>query len=610
MPRLFCPCPRHPRERFARSGKDLLLLRASVLALLLVSVASFAGAQEPPSTVGPLLKLYRSGRLSAERQPTVVEMICNRGNEHDLRVVFDKIMDPGAMTPELRLKAMAGLTDAANGRDVRPSGDLAAAAELLNTDDAALRLAAIRLAAACRVEAATAPLQAIAADAKSDDALRRAAIGGLIAIGGESNQAVLVQLAESGPTIAVRMQAAAGLVGSDVELAARLAAEIFVAATPQDDPGPLLDAFFVRKEGPDQLAAALQGKTLSIDVAKRALRTMYAVGRSDASLSDVLSAAAGVAADVPPPTAEELAAIVQDVSAKGDPARGEAIFRRADVSCMRCHSVSRAGGQVGPDLSAVGGSSPIDYIANSILNPNLAVKEQYVTRVFETSDGLVLTGVLVDRDESRIRIRDSQGKIIVIPTTEVEAEGEGPTMMPNGLTKFLTRDELIDLIRFVSELGKSGDYAVQTVPTMQRWRVMIDPPAELTDAVPHLDHVRQYLLGAPEEAWAPVYGKVAGWLPLAELPSADPSKPILLRGEIQVNEPGKIAVKIESTSPTQTWIDAQPFLDNKEFEATLEPGRHMLFLRVEPNGASPGELRVQFTKPGDSTAQFEVVGGQ
>lgn len=580
------------------------------IALLFGLATAGANAQDPPSTVGPLLKLYRSGRLPAERQPTVVEMICNRGNEHDLRVVFDKLLEPGAMTAELRLMAMAGLTDAANGRDVRPAGDLAPLAALLDDEDAALRVAAIRLAAACRVEAATPQLQVIAADPKSEEALRRAAITGLIAIGGEANHAVLVRLAEQGPTIAVRMQAAAGLGGNDVELAARLAADILAAATPQDDPGPLLDAFFVRKEGADRLAAALQGKTLSVDVAKRALRTMYAVGRSDAALSDVLSAAAGVAADAPPPTAEQLAAIVQDVPVKGDPARGEAIFRRADVSCMRCHSVSRAGGQVGPDLSAVGGSSPLDYIANSILNPNLAVKEQYVTRVFETSDGLVLTGVLVDRDESRIRIRDSQGKLIVIPAGDVEAEEEGPSMMPTGLTKFLTHDELLDLIRFVSELGKPGDYAVQTTPTMQRWRVMAAPPAELTDAVPHLDHVRQYLLGAADEAWTPAYGKVAGWLPLAELPVADAGKPILLRGELQVNEPGAVAVKIDANSPTQAWIDAQPFLDQTEFTAKLEPGRHMVFLRVEPGSISRGEIRVQFTKPADSTAQFEVIGGQ
>ena len=112
--------------------------------------------------------------------------------------------------------------------------------------------------------------------------------------------------------------------------------------------------------------------------------------------------AAGIAADAPPPTPAEVAQIVQDVASKGDPARGEAIFRRQDLNCMKCHSVSRAGGQVGPELSAVGGSSPIDYVVNSILNPNLAVKEQYVTRVFVLSNGKVLTGVVIDRDEIRI----------------------------------------------------------------------------------------------------------------------------------------------------------------------------------------------------------------
>jgi putative heme-binding domain-containing protein len=577
--------------------------------LFLLAAPSTLRAQDPPSAVGPLMKLYRSGRLPAERQPTVVEMICDRGNEHDLRFVFDKVLETGAMSPELRLKAMAGLTSAAQGRSAKPAGDLSALATLLETDDPKLRLAAMRLAAACGVDAVTPALQKIATDRASDPELQRAAIAGLISIGGDANREVLVTLAEAGPSTAIRMQAAAGLVGTDVDLAARLAATILAAATPQDDPGPLLDAFFVRKDGADQLALALRGVTLSVDVAKRALRTMYSVGRSDAALSDVLSVAAGVATDVPPPTPEELAAIVQDVADKGNAARGEQIFRRADVSCMRCHSVSRAGGQVGPDLSAVGGSSPADYIANSILNPNLAVKEQYVTRVFETSDGLVLSGVLIDRDENRIRIRDSQGKVIEIPASEVETEAEGPTMMPTGLTKFLTRDELIDLIRFVSELGKPGDFAVQTVPTMQRWRVMTNPPAELTGAVPHLEFIRELVLGSPDEAWAPAYGKVAGWLPLAELATKPDAKAVILKGEIQVNEAGPITVKIDTTQPTQVWIDAQPYLDQKEFTTTLEPGRHAILLRVERTSETAPELRVQFTKPTDSKAQFEVVGG-
>ena len=40
------------------------------------------------------------------------------------------------------------------------------------------------------------------------------------------------------------------------------------------------------------------------------------------------------------------------------------------------------------------------------------------------------------------------GKTIIIPTADIEEETEGRSMMPQGLTKFLTHDELLDLIRF------------------------------------------------------------------------------------------------------------------------------------------------------------------
>ena len=66
------------------------------------------GADEPASAVGPLMKLFQSGRLPAERQGTVVEMICNRGNESDLRVVFDRIVQPEGFSAELRRRPWAG----------------------------------------------------------------------------------------------------------------------------------------------------------------------------------------------------------------------------------------------------------------------------------------------------------------------------------------------------------------------------------------------------------------------------------------------------------------------------------------------------------------------
>ncbi len=570
---------------------------------------SVVRADDPPSAVGPVMKLFQSGRLPAERQGTVVEMICNRGNEHDLKVIFEKVVQPEGFNAALRLKAMSWLGDAAATRKVKPAGDLKALDQLVSAKDSALQLAAIRLAAAWKVTSIAKSLQALATDEKSSAELQRAAIEGLVAIGDASSKETLLKLSGAGRPVGVRLIATAGLVGIDLAAAAAQGAVVLKDATAQDDPAEMLDAFFNRKEGSDRLAAEIKQHKPSVDVAKMSLRYMYSVGRSDPALSSVLSAAAGIAADAPPPTQQEVAELVNEVIAKGNAARGEKIFRRPDVSCMRCHSVSRAGGQVGPDLSAVGGSSPVDYVVNSILNPNLAVKEQYVTKVFALESGNVLTGVVIDRDDTRVRIRDVQGKMIVIPTADIEEEAEGKSLMPQGLTKFMTRGEVLDLAKFISELGKPGDYGIRKTPSIQRWRVLKKPAKELTAEVPHLEHIRQFVLGSQPDEWSSAYGKVAGVLPLEELrPGKNPTV-LILQGEVQVNEAGKLAFKISSTESFQAWIDAEAFESKTDLEATLEPGRHTITLRVEVSDRESPELKVEPTKPEGSTVQFEVVGG-
>lgn len=582
------------------------LFLAGILALSPLSSSS--RADDPPSAVGALLKLYQSGRLPAERQPAVVEMICNRGNEHDLRVVFDKLLSADGMSADLKLKTMAWLVDAAATRKTRPSGDVNALSTLVESKDAAIRAGAIKLASTLQLASIAPTLQKLALDAKSSPEMQRSAIAGLAALGAQSRD-TLAQLAAEGATSSVRFQAVAALAGVDLPIAVKAASKALATASPADDPAPMLDALFDRKEGSSLLAAALAEHKLSVDVAKRALRYMYSVGRSDAALSDLLSKAAGIAVDVPPPTQAEVAALVKEVTEKGDPIRGEAIFRRADLSCIRCHSLQRAGGQVGPDLSAVGGSSPVDYVVNSILNPDLAVKEQYVTRLFQTADGRVLTGIVLDRDQTRVIIRDAQGKTLTIPTADIDDEVEGKSLMPQGLTKFLTRGELVDLARFISELGKPGPYGVRTAPIIQRWQVYREAPAELIAEPPHLEHVRQHLLGAPPEAWSSVYSRFQGTLPLAELRTSGEPKVVILRAELQVNEGGPVGVKISCSEPFQGWLDAEAFESRREFQLQLEPGKHQLSLRVEISSKENPELSAEFFRPAGSNAQFEVIGG-
>ncbi len=576
-------------------------------------------ADEPESAVGPLMKLFQSGRLPVERQGTVVEMICNRGNPHDLKVVFDKVVQPDGFAPDLRLKAMQWMTDAAVTRKVKPAGELVALEKLVVGEAAeknpGLQQAAIKLASTWQDAAISPALQTLALSAKTKPELRRVAIEGLIAIADAASKTTLTKLLTKETPLPIRMQAAAGLSGMDLPAACRAAAAILADATPQDDPEEMLAAFLDRKNGADMLAAEIAKQKLIPDLAKRSLRYMYSVGRSDAALSDVLAKAAGIAADAPPPTPEEVARIATDVIAKGDAVRGEKIFRRKDLNCLKCHSVTRAGGQVGPDLSAVGGTSPIDYVLNSILNPNLAVKEQYVTRIFVLGTGKILTGVVVDRDDVRVNIRDASGVIVKIPTADIDEEVEGKSLMPQGLTKFLTRDELLDLAKFISELGKPGPYAVNQAKTIQRWRLLRKPPPELTSEVPHLEHIRQFVLGSQPTDWEPAYGRVAGALPLDELRPGDKGdktdKPtvLILQGEINVSAAGRATVLITSTETLQSWFDADSFDTKKQFEVELTPGRHVITLRVEVSTGAAPELHVEFKTPNDSPANYEVIGG-
>lgn len=585
------------------------LLVACAVSLALTLVAS---AQD--ATVAPLMRLLQSGRLPKERQPQVLEMICQRGGPAELRFVFDQLLKPDALDPVLRRKILDWLADAAQTRKVKPEGDLTGIGQLLNADPSNrnqdLPLRAVRLASLWKVESLAGELAAMARDEKSNLRLRQAAIRGLAEIGTPLAQESLAELAGSNRPTAIRALAAAGLARLDMDAATTRAVEIITSATAKDDLGPMLDAFFLRQDGPDKLAAALADKKLDADVAKRALVYMLSIGRSDQALSDVLTTAAGIAGDAPPPPAEEVQRIAAEVTAKGDAARGEKVFRRADLSCMKCHAVSRAGGQIGPELSAVGSISPVDYIVNSILNPDLAKKEQYLTKMFQTIDGEVLTGIVVDRNDERVNLRDAAGRIITLATEDILGEKEGKSLMPQGITKFLTHEELLDLAKFVSELGKPGPYAIPKVPAIQRWRVLSEPPAELLADPTNVELLRLHVLDAPSDVWRSAYSMVAGILPLAELRATDGPSVLYLQGEVHVTTGGEMLVRVQSREPTLVWIDAEPFESAGQIMTNLTPGRHTITVRVELSDRPDPTLRVEIARPEGSTAQLDVVGGQ
>ena len=367
-----------------------------------------------------MIRLLQSGRLPEARVGTVVGMIAERGNAENLGILFQEATKPGGFSDALTLETLQQLKKASESRNLVPAGDLSAVSGLIASDNIPLKKLGIELAGLWKVQATADKLSQIALDQDQPRTIRRLAIDSLIETESDKTAATVAKLTDASQPLAIRYLGVSALANIDIEQAATAAADVLTTADTSTDPAEMIDAFLADTKGPDALAKALEGKKLDADIAKMCLRQMYSVGRSDPALVNVLSAAAGIDNNPDPLTDEQLQSLVAQVLEKGDPARGEEIFRRKDLSCMKCHAISGAGGQIGPDLSPVGATSPVDYVINSILFPEMAVKEAYLMKTIIDFDGKIHQGVVVDANDDRVILKDANGKEDIVPTDDID----------------------------------------------------------------------------------------------------------------------------------------------------------------------------------------------
>ena len=103
----------------------------------------------------------------------------------------------------------------------------------------------------------------------------------------------------------------------------------------------------------------------------------------DGKIRVLIAKAGGLGAAKKEPTPDEVKALVADVLVKGDPVRGEAVFRRKDLQCVACHGV---GGDEHPDVGpAVGAADAPSLFSAQVMEAALQtyveLRENYL---FET----------------------------------------------------------------------------------------------------------------------------------------------------------------------------------------------------------------------------------
>jgi putative heme-binding domain-containing protein len=153
---------------------------------------------------------------------------------------------------------------------------------------------------------------------------------------------------------------------------------------------------------------------------------------------------------------KKLPAIASLMSRPGDAARGKQILaesQKNDLQCLKCHTIQGVGGNVGPDLSAIGKKASPENLFESILFPSKAIADQYLSWVIETQNGLQLTGLIVEETPDHITLRDANAKDTKIAKKDIASREKSlVSIMPADLLAYMTEDELVDMVAYLLTL--------------------------------------------------------------------------------------------------------------------------------------------------------------
>ena len=215
----------------------------------------------------------------------------------------------------------------------------------------------------------------------------------------------------------------------------------------------LIKLLCLKKQSASLLLERLKRETSSedLEIAKIAARTMRQTPWSDVRMGfEALNPDVGLS-----PTETKISRITDLMTRVGDPSSGRAIFRSPEFSCVNCHVAEDFGKDIGPGLSEIGKKLGKDALYDAILNPSSGISFDYEGWNLTLNSGDELTGIVLSRTETHWTLKNLLGQIEEIPLSEVfEKQKMSTSLMPNGLGLLLGEEKLVDLVSYLSTLGK------------------------------------------------------------------------------------------------------------------------------------------------------------
>jgi putative heme-binding domain-containing protein len=142
----------------------------------------------------------------------------------------------------------------------------------------------------------------------------------------------------------------------------------------------------------------------------------------------------------------------------GDAARGRALFfDHTRAACARCHRAKGEGGDIGPDLSDIGGKYERALLIESLLDPSRQIVEGYRPTMLTTTSGRILSGIVKAESASEVTLVDAEGKRQVVTKAEIsERTLIATSLMPDGVAAGLSPEQFADVVAYLESLRSAG----------------------------------------------------------------------------------------------------------------------------------------------------------
>ena len=419
----------------------------------LAAILSRAGSR---NTLNRLRKVADSGDLSLKERRGAMISLLALGGPREFR---DYGLDQAAFTQSGQYDAethailLSRLVEEAEQRIVKPEGELRRLLlPLIDSEHEELTRQALILAGLWSVGELGPHIARKARDKSLSLALRSASFLSLAQMKSSEAPEILARFSNRGNLPDVRVSAIRAMCLTDIHGAAEQAASLIAeGGLNQGNAHTLLRAFLSRPLGERSLVEALRASAPDRASARGLLQALYSSGRLSNDLDELLSLLADAGGETLSPDHGNLHELVSMAREKGDPNRGKMLAK----SCMGCHRIGTAGGVVGPDLSFIGTTLNADRIVEELLWPARQIKEGYTLLEITTKSGKVMQGYERNGGQEQIVFRQlAEETLVTLQKDQVASIRKLGSAMPSSLTAGMSRQQLLDLIRYLTLLGK------------------------------------------------------------------------------------------------------------------------------------------------------------